>query len=294
MRRSLKYIVFAGTTVLSGSLLYTGTRRNDFGTLYAAADVTAADFLRSGLTQERKAWNKNWDFRDTNRTRTKSSDRSHIPSLSEYTSGTDEQKPGLERSSATRHLVFIRHGQYVKADEDKDKILTQCGRKQAEETGKRLKLLHTNQKIDKLVISTMTRAKETGGIIQKFLPNVPYEYCDFLREGAPCVPEPVSSSWKAEDYDVFQESARIEAAFRKHIHRADPEQKTDSIEVYVCHANVIRYFICRALQFPTEGWLRMSIGNCGITWLTIRPNGHVSLRNMGDVGHLHPDLITRS
>lgn len=43
----------------------------------------------------------------------------------------------------------------------------------------------------------------------------------------------------------FEDGARIEAAFRKHIHRADPKQKQDSYEVIVCHANVIRYFVCR-------------------------------------------------
>ena len=43
----------------------------------------------------------------------------------------------------------------------------------------------------------------------------------------------------------FQDNARIEAAFRKHVHRADTEQVGDSVEVYVCHANVIRYFVCR-------------------------------------------------
>lgn len=140
----------------------------------------------------------------------------------------------------------------------------------------------------------MMRAKETGEIIRKTLPDVPHEYCDFLREGAPCIPEPKSSSWRPDHYEVFQESARIEAAFRKYIHRAEPEQKTDSIEVYVCHANVIRYFVCRALQFPTEGWLRLAIANCGITWLTIKPSGNVVLRSMGDTGHLHPDWITRN
>ena len=43
----------------------------------------------------------------------------------------------------------------------------------------------------------------------------------------------------------YQDGARIEAAFRKYFHRADPEQKGDSVEVIICHANVIRYFICR-------------------------------------------------
>ena len=45
---------------------------------------------------------------------------------------------------------------------------------------------------------------------------------------------------------------RIEAAFRKYFHRAESSQKEDSYEIIVCHANVIRYFVCRALQFPPE------------------------------------------
>lgn len=42
-----------------------------------------------------------------------------------------------------------------------------------------------------------------------------------------------------------EDGARIEAAFRRYIHRADPKQKEDSYEIIVCHANVIRYFVCR-------------------------------------------------
>lgn len=45
----------------------------------------------------------------------------------------------------------------------------------------------------------MTRARETGDIIRSSLPNVPFEYCDFLREGAPCIPEPPSSTWRPEN-----------------------------------------------------------------------------------------------
>jgi hypothetical protein len=56
------------------------------------------------------------------------------------------------------------------------------------------------------------------------------------------------------NFQAFHEDgARIEAAFRKYIHRADVEQKNDSVEIIVCHANVIRYFVCRALQLPAEG-----------------------------------------
>lgn len=42
-----------------------------------------------------------------------------------------------------------------------------------------------------------------------------------------------------------EDGARIEAAFRHYIHRAHPKQKEDSYEIIVCHANVIRYFVCR-------------------------------------------------
>ena len=45
--------------------------------------------------------------------------------------------------------------------------------------------------------------------------------------------------------EFFQDGARIEAAFRHFFHRASPDQKEDSTEVIVCHANVIRYFVCR-------------------------------------------------
>ena len=51
-------------------------------------------------------------------------------------------------------------------------------------------------------------------------------------------------------------------------------------------------FLFRALQLPPEAWLRISIANCGITRLTIRPNGMISLQSLGDSGHLPSDMIT--
>ena len=95
---------------------------------------------------------------------------------------------------------------------------------------------------------------------------------------------------------------RIEAAFQTYFYRAPPppedgeeeqnpqeeEGHTDNheFEIIVGHANVIRYFFCRALQLPPEAWLRLSIFNCSLTYLTIRPTGTVSCRMLGDIGHL--------
>jgi len=48
----------------------------------------------------------------------------------------------------------------------------------------------------------------------------------------------------------------------------------------------------RALQLPPEAWLRMSLPHCSITRITIRPNGRVSLKGLGDAGHLPADMVT--
>ncbi|VDM74005.1 unnamed protein product [Strongylus vulgaris] len=147
-------------------------------------------------------------------------------------------------------------------------------------------------KFDKLVMSTLTRARETAEIILQQMPSLKSSCCSLIEEGPPYPPVPAVDHWKPQHAEFFAEGLRIESAFRRHIHRAPPSQKEDSYEIFVCHANVIRYFVCRALQFPPEGWLRMSLGNCSITWLVIRPSGRVILRSLGDIGHLPPSKVS--
>ncbi|XP_058281071.1 serine/threonine-protein phosphatase PGAM5, mitochondrial [Hylobates moloch] len=166
------------------------------------------------------------------------------------------------------------------------------GREQAELTG--LRLASLGLKFNKIVHSSMTRAIETTDIISRHLPGVCKVSTDLLREGAPIEPDPPVSHWKPEAVQYYEDGARIEAAFRNYIHRADARQEEDSYEIFICHANVIRYIVCRALQFPPEGWLRLSLNNGSITHLVIRPNGRVALRTLGDTGFMPPDKITRS
>lgn len=90
----------------------------------------------------------------------------------------------------------------------------------------------------------------------------------------------------------YEEGARIEAGFRRYIHRADPSEKQDSVNVLVCHGNVIRYFVCRALQLPPEAWLRFSVHNGSYTVLTVLPSGRVSASVIGESGHLPMNKLT--
>ncbi len=73
-----------------------------------------------------------------------------------------------------------------------------------------------------------------------------------------------------------------------------PPPTKHEFEIVVCHGNVIRYFFMRALQLPPEAWLRLCTFNCSLTYFTVRPNGNISCRSLGDTGHLSPEETTFS
>lgn len=172
------------------------------------------------------------------------------------------------KPTAIRHIILIRHGQYnLDGTMDSERYLTELGRKQAAATGERLNALKIP--LDVMVRSTMTRAQETGKIISTCITNIPIENCSLIEEGAPIPPQPPIGHWHPEPHvsnqlnsvffflflsfsplfsviqQFYQDGARIEAAFRKYFHRADAKQEKDSFTLMVCHANVIRYFVCR-------------------------------------------------
>ncbi|KAF7271738.1 serine/threonine-protein phosphatase Pgam5, mitochondrial-like isoform X2 [Rhynchophorus ferrugineus] len=230
-------------------------------------------------------WDDNWDHRAPEYIRSRKTSLAHKD---------DNNNINVEKNTpkACRNLILIRHGQYnLDGVTDKERQLTKLGRLQAEYTGKRLKEL--NLPYDSMIKSTMMRAQETGSIISTFLPDIPVSHCDLLREGAPIPPEPPLGTYRPES-QFFEDGARIEAAFRKYFHRADPKQEKDSYTIIVCHANVIRYLVCRALQFPAEAWLRMSLYHASITWISITPSGRCVLRVLGDAGHIPTNALTTS
>jgi len=223
-------------------------------------------------------WDYNWDQREP---LTKLTKEDQINNNSEKT----------DRPTASRHLILIRHGQYnLLGTNDEERCLTELGKEQARLTG--LRLAELSLPFTSLARSDMTRALETAQIISQVLPSTPVLPPDsILREGSPIMPEPRVGSWRPDHY-YQTDGIRIEAAFRKYFHRADKEQQEDSYEIIVCHANVIRYFVCRALQFPPEAWLRLSLRHASLTWLVIRPDGRVHCRALGEAGHFPPEKLT--
>ncbi|CAH8288914.1 unnamed protein product [Schistosoma turkestanicum] len=111
-------------------------------------------------------------------------------------------------------------------------------------------------------------------------------------------------------------------------HRIIKHQPIETI-VFIGHANVLRYWLCKLLQLPTEGWLRLSLGHGSISTLMItndqftsrhdpytqqdkegegegdnvdvsdaedaelKYGSTVTLYRFGDVGHLPRELLTQ-
>lgn len=115
-------------------------------------------------------WDSNWDFRAEKE---------------------NEANLKIEKNTpkAIRHILLIRHGQYVYKNTDIERKLTEIGREQATFTGKRLNELAIP--IDDVIVSTMTRAQETANLILKQLPkgaSIKRDDCKMLEEGAVCMP----------------------------------------------------------------------------------------------------------
>lgn len=244
-------------------------------------------------------WDPDWDGRQ--------------PPITGNTEEDHRRMRQIRKQGVTRHIILVRHGQYDEGPkEDAQRKLTDMGRLQAEYTGRRLREMiqgvqgtdFTPCKVKVVRVSNMARAKETASIIMSQLPDsVKMDEPDpDLNEGRPAhnIPGGKASPSTVEKFD--EQHPRIERAYQKYFYRApepsveeqddkekedgDDESSKHEFEIIVCHANVIRYFLCRALQLPPEAWLRLCTFNCSLTYLTIRPTGTVSCRMLGDIGHL--------
>ena len=260
---------------------------------------TNINLKTSHTTISLSPWDNNWDKREPSALVRPLKSNPSKEETEEYGAKIKEMTPTAERT-----YVLVRHGQYEMKKTDEERVLTKLGRQQANSTGDRLSALWTHFKMAKneieptfdlrFTMSSLTRATETAQIILKHFPGQNGQSCDLIQEGAPCPPVPSISRehWDPRPSDFHEEGARIEAAFRKYIHRADPSQKNDSIDILVCHGNVIRYFVCRALQLPPEAWLRFEVPNASITTITVTQNGRVNVSGLGEAGHLPPEMLT--
>lgn len=186
-----------------------------------------------------------------------------------------------------RIIYMVRHGQAEPHDLSPDSPLTPLGKQQAQLVGQRL----LQSPIHTIYYSSLRRAAETANIIATEFPNVPSHSSKLLwecpwRVMANAI-EQVSARAVSHPLDpqtLDPQIQRLDQAFKHHF--TPTETDDDRHELLVCHGNVIRYFVCKALQISFTTFQHMEICNCSLSIVSIANTGRSILIAYNDVGHL--------
>ena len=186
-----------------------------------------------------------------------------------------------------RTIVLVRHGHYLadaKADPKLGPGLSPLGVAQARIVGARL----ASAPFDATYVSPMQRARDTADMVGAERPGARFEVLPDLAECTP--PTRRAEAMKDEaPSDLAACQAQLDRLFAAHF---KPSPEGDRNELMVCHGNVIRYLVTRALGVDTKAWLEMSVGHASITRIRVEPDGRMKVLSVGDVGHLPPNFRT--
>lgn len=193
-----------------------------------------------------------------------------------------------DHEEPTRTLYLIRHGEYEHGVETPDEgALVTLGRQQARLIATRLVSMPVA--FTSIQASTMHRARETGEIVATRFPQLVLQTHDDLRE---CTP-PTRRADIMVDLEPGEAEAcqeQLAAAWERLARPASGP--VDEHDIVVCHGNVIRWFVCRALEVDPVAWLGMSIANCSLTVIQIRGDGSAKVVSFADSGHVPWEMTT--
>lgn len=190
---------------------------------------------------------------------------------------------------AARTIVLVRHGNYVADDSISEKVgphLSSLGVAQAYLAGARLAGLPTA--FDHLYVSPMQRARDTAAAIAPEFTDQHFEVIDDLAE---CTPPTQRADIMAREKpaDLAACKQRFDRVFARFFKPASRKEQSDLL---VCHGNVIRYLVTRALGVDSTAWLEMSVGHASVTTVRVESDGKLKVIAVGDVGHIPPNLRT--
>lgn len=189
---------------------------------------------------------------------------------------------------AYRYLYLVRHAQFnPNFKENPEGKLTKLGRRQARHLVKAFKEIS----LTTIHVSTMPRTLETAAPLHNAYPDVKVERTRRLWEIIPPVTNDVRIQYFSrhgnEELDHYRD--RAQRAYDHYVRRTIGEDKH---EVLLCHGNLIRYFVCRAMRVDVTAWTNLVITNCGITRIIVEPDGYIALVSYNETAHLPRDLLT--
>ena len=193
----------------------------------------------------------------------------------------------LAAPPAARTLVLVRHGHYA-ADPAADPVLgpnlTTLGVAQARLVGGRL----ATERFDSLSVSPLQRARDTAAGMQLPTSDKAFDVIDDLAECTPPSHDPrVARMATPEQQDACRvQFERLVATYFK------PADGAERRELLVCHGNVIRYLLMRALGVDEKAYLSLSVGHASVSTIRIDADGRIQVLSAGDLGHVPAKLRT--
>jgi serine/threonine-protein phosphatase PGAM5 len=179
-----------------------------------------------------------------------------------------------------RRLIFMRHGQYDELSSARTGgPLTPLGRRQAKKTAAALRRLE----VAAIWCSTLARAKETASFVAAKQPHARLKRTKLLCEVIPTkLPPHIKLRIPIDATHIKDDKTRADRAYDT-LFKATKRSRT---EIVVCHGNLIRYLVCRALGIAPKLWMRLDSTHCGLTEFRVLPKGIVRVVRYNDVGHL--------
>jgi serine/threonine-protein phosphatase PGAM5 len=186
-----------------------------------------------------------------------------------------------------RTIVLVRHGHYAPdpaADPKLGPGLSPLGVAQARRAGERLASWPAG--FDARYVSPLQRARDSADAIAPQLPTGRFEVLPDLEE---CTPPTRRADIMAGEAAEALEACRAQLE-RIFAARFTPSANGERTELMVCHGNVIRYLVTRALGVDPTAWLGLSVGHASITRIRIEADGSMKVLSVGDVGHIPATL----
>jgi serine/threonine-protein phosphatase PGAM5 len=196
--------------------------------------------------------------------------------------------PPADRRQGVHYVYLIRHGMYDRDSTADDRVgnhLNALGREQARLVGERLARLPVQPA--SLVTSDFSRARETAEIIGGVL-RMTAVIDTLIHECAPTSERTATASARTQASSAACDTS-LAAAWAKYM---QPSPASDTHDVLVCHGNVTRWWVTRALGADTRRWPMMDIANASLTIVAVRADGTTRLVMFSDVGHLSLDRQT--
>ena len=188
-----------------------------------------------------------------------------------------------------RILHLIRHGDYLPGEtlDGLGQGLSRRGRLQAG----RLSELFKAYRIDAIHSSLAPRATETAQIIAEPHARLALQRHRSLFECIPSVPPKVALWGDPDEFSPSHISNCRERLDRQFDRSFKATRAQERHEILVCHGNVIRYFVTRALGVDKNSWVRMRCSQASVTRIVVSPGlRRFVVESLNDIAHLPAEL----